>query len=191
MKKNSGFTLIELLIVMIIMSIVLVSIIRIYELYYNEIKITTTKENLETVRDYLNLQDNGGFFCPSDRALSINHPSFGYQFDDDCDLGQIPNCSSPMTQGVCEVTRLNGEQVIIGGIPFASIRDAIDPRIGNDSALDGWNNQITYAVSANLVKPNANLTQDAENGQIGAIDESGNPTAGMNDDAHYVLFSHG
>lgn len=80
------------------------------------------------------------------------------------------------------------EIVVIGGIPVRSMRNLTGSSFSDQIASDGYNSLLTYAVSRSLA-------HDAQyvyyQGVISAIDENGRPTAGINDDGHYAVISHG
>lgn len=54
--------------------------------------------------------------------------------------------------------------------------------------IDPWGDQYLYAITLSLLNP---LTFAFYNGTIGVQDEFGQPTAGVNNDGHFVLLSHG
>lgn len=98
------------------------------------------------------------------------------------------------------------EPIIVGAFPVATLGlrasslDYAAPRGMGDTAsrttdlgyradsLDPWGDQYTYAVTLSMARPGQFLFYE---GVIGVQDEFGQPTAGINDDGHYVLISHG
>lgn len=55
-------------------------------------------------------------------------------------------------------------------------------------SIDPWGSQYTYAVTLSMAQPGQFRFYD---GVIGVQDEFGQPTAGINNDGHYVIISHG
>jgi hypothetical protein len=80
------------------------------------------------------------------------------------------------------------EIVVIGGVPARSMRDLAGSSFSDDVAEDGYGSLLTYAVSRSLAHDGQYVYY---NGVISAIDEGGRPTAGIENDGHYVIVSHG
>src|SRR5690606_29373205 len=95
-----------------------------------------------------------------------------------------------LTNGVCRVESLRTidfdkdpltppekAYVLIGGVPFVALKGtfaAKDKLISAETVLDGWDNQITYAVTMNMTqttKPVTNTGYDPEQGAITARNE--------------------
>ncbi len=92
--------------------------------------------------------------------------------------------------------------ILIGGIPIKTIRDEVDAQgaevevrvddLAYEKTLDGWGNKLTYAVSASLTGGGVlGKKEELSNGVITALDETGKPTAGINNNGHHVIISHG
>lgn len=208
-KKNNGFTLIELSIVILIIGILILPILELYNSYLLRKEMIVTRENVQMAVDGLSLVLNR-YPCPSDRSLTSGNPNFGIE---QCDLTTIPLCTVPGLQGICRATSafdrdVNGapDEIIIGGVPnfyYQSYSAAMVPDVATktkvdfvdgSTVLDGWNNKLTYAVVANVTRPNraaAVIQRDFKAGVISARDENGNPTAGINDNALFAVISHG
>lgn len=205
-KNDGGFTLIELAMVMIIMGLIAGPLIQYYALYYQNKMRQDTLDNIEADKAEISFFFNNTvrYPCPSDRALPITDPNFGREFHVTCDptaVGLVAPNTCTASGGIClvagnrdlsnppdgDMTDAN-ELIIIGGIPIASLRDTNLNQISNELAVDSWGNKLTYAVSHSLT---TTATYKFNEGQIKAVDEFGADTAGINNDAHYVLISHG
>lgn len=195
-----GFTLLELSIVILIVGILAIPIFRLYESYLLRKEMIVTRDNVEMAVTGLALAINRSP-CPSDRSIPEGAPNYGVE---QCNLGTIPPCTDAGLQGICLATSTfdrdldgNLDQIIIGGVPLFYLEGLglkkVDYMDGS-SILDGWNNKLTYAVSANITPPGRNIEvvkRDFAAGVISAIDENGNPTAGINGNALFVVVSHG
>ncbi len=209
--QEKGFTLIELCIVIIIIGVLVAPLLQLYHSYLLRKEMIVTRENVQAAVDGL------GFIpfryaSPSNRSLVQSTPNFGLE---KCDLAAIPLCSTAGLQGICRAVSAfdkNGDtsydEVIIGGVPMfyyetynlstglptlTSLRkvDYLNPT----NIIDSWNNKLTYAVTANITRPNRSqivTRMDFKAGVISAINEvNGNPTAGISDNALFVVVSHG
>ncbi|MDY0028646.1 MAG: prepilin-type N-terminal cleavage/methylation domain-containing protein [Pseudobdellovibrionaceae bacterium] len=183
-EHEAGFTLIEISMVIIIVAVLLTPLIAMYSNYYIGKKITDTEENLTESSSYVStfFSATGRYPCPADPALPVTDPNYGIE---DCTAsGAIVSAA-----GIRTATNL----VYIGAIPITTIRNTltaggVEGFFPDQSTQDGWNNRLTYAVTSSLTNSSTYKFYD---GQIGAIDEYGNNTAGINDDAHYAVISHG
>lgn len=208
--QEKGFTLIELCIVIIIIGVLVAPLLQLYHSYLLRKEMIITRENVQTAVNGLSLVLNR-YPCPSDRSLAPGAANFGIE---QCDLATIPLCSTPGLQGICRTTSAfdrdasgANDEVIIGGVPlfyyqvYDSVTGAPDvstienvPYMQGSTVHDGWNNRLTYAVTANVTRPNrlpAVIQRDFKAGVISALDENGNPTAGISNNALFVVVSHG
>ncbi len=87
------------------------------------------------------------------------------------------------------------EAIIIGSFPFKTVREVVNQddmedtaNLSDDDAVDGWGNQFSYVVTRSLTNEGQFRYYD---GVIRAIDEHGQMTAGIKDDAQYAFVSHG
>lgn len=208
-KKNSGFTLIELSIVILIVGILILPILEVYKSYLLRKEMIVTRENVQMAVDGISLVLNR-YPCPSDRSLTSSDPNFGIE---QCDLTTIPSCTATGLQGICRATSAFdrdgdtiNDEIIIGGVPtyyYQIYSTSLVPNVATitkvnyldgSTVLDGWNNKLTYAVVANVTRPNRTasvIQRDFKAGVISALDENGNPTAGINDNALFAVISHG
>lgn len=198
--SSSGFTLIEMTIVILIVGLLMVPLTQMYSLYINEKRVMTTESSMENSIRSLALFSPKRFPCPSDRSLPPNHVNYGYE-----QCTGIPTCTAAY-QGICRVAGTRDtdidadalpDPVLIGGVPFRTRVGAVTvplPLLNSSDTLDGWNRKLTYAVSERLTDAaKTGSLQDFKYGVIGAIDEHGNPTAGIAavGDAQLVVLSHG
>lgn len=207
-RSLHGFTLVELSIVILIAGILMLPLIQMYDSYVVRKKLIVTKENVQDAVNGLSLVLNR-FPCPSDRSIPPGAPNHGIE---QCDLASIPLCTTAGLQGICRATStfdrdgdLVNDDIIIGGVPLnyygsyvAGVPQPLSiTRVAfmdGTKILDGWGNQLTYAVVASITQPNRDapvIQRDYKAGVISARDENNNPTAGINDNALFVVFSHG
>lgn len=203
--NSNGFTLVELAIVIIITGLLMIPAFQMYDTYLYEKRVRETRDHLARIQTELAVFQikKGRYPCPSDRSLSILSVDFGVEKCTDLTALAIGTCGGENDPtGMCHVIGsrdavppTGNDPVLMGGIPFVTLKDmAGQPRhFASLTALDGWKNQITYAVTQSLsadaaVDPNAfsNL-----NGVIRIIDENSVDTGGTQQNAHYVLVSHG
>ncbi len=199
-SASSGFTLIELTIVILIVGVLMVPLTQMYSLYLKEKRIITTNESIQNSIRSLALFSPKRFPCPSDRSLPPTDVNYGYE-----QCTGIPACSAAY-QGICRVdgtrdTAIDADAlpdpVLIGGVPFRTRVGAVTvplPLLNSSDTLDGWNRKLTYAVSERLTDvAKTGSLEDFKYGVIAAIDEHGNPTAGISavGDAQLVVLSHG
>lgn len=194
-----GFTLIEVAIVIIIMGVVTLPLLRLYEQYILKQRILVTKENIQTSSTQISFffTNTLRYACPSDRALPPSDPNYAREFDSSCNPAVVGLSVGGCTAGggLCMVAGTRdadgdgaNDPVLIGGIPIRSLKDINQSVVSDSVALDGWGTRLTYAVTLSLTN---NGTYKLYNGAIGAIDEFGQNTAGIKDDGHYVILSHG
>ncbi len=158
---------------------------------------------------------------PSDRSVPVGSPRYGLEITPAqlatltakyVSLGKIKaacyfsGANPPATEttitggtngvgGVCMIPSLRdadgdgfGDPILVGGIPIQSIKSSVQSGVSTNVVYDGWGSDLDYAVSANLANA---ATYKSTWGVITAHDEFGNNTAGITDDAHYAIISHG
>ncbi len=200
-KAHKGFTLLELMIVMIISGVILVMILTAYQQYLIQKKIDETKSALQASATQITyfFASQLRYPCPSDRSLPPDDPNFGREFDANCAARAAAigagNCSTGNGFCVFAGTRDTdadpdnvADLIVIGGVPINSFRDTNQNNVDSTIIEDGWSGLLSYAVSVSLTN---NSTYNFDRGVIRAVDEFGQPTAGITNDAHYVLISHG
>lgn len=203
-----GFTLLELAMVILISGIIMTPLIKLYTTYLIHKKITVTKEHVGEASSAMARFSQETFPCPSNRSLPTADPNHGL---DVCviagfTLAGVPDCVAGLEQGICKtpgardtvddadtVAGNNNEFILIGGVPTKTIvSGAVIPIPGTteDNVLDAWGMKLTYAVSYTSVTAGDADTR-YKNGVIAVHDEFGNNTAGTNNDAHFIVLSHG
>ena len=197
-----GFTLLELSIVILVVGVLLTPLLRLYQTYQIEELTRKTKEHITVATNGIGIFSPIRLPCPADRSLSPNNPAYGFEV---CNLALIPNCTPFSNQGICQTNGSrdadgNGviDKVVIGGVPLRWVSPTGDvlnlPLIKGDDLFDAWDRKLTYAVSAVLMDPaRTDAKNDFKFGSISALDENGNPTAGIipPGDAQFVVLSHG
>lgn len=187
-KDSRGFTLVEIAIVTLISGLIIVSIAAAFNLYLTRTRLNDTKERLRTSGSLITSFQGttGGYPCPADPTLSVDNPNFGLA---DCTVASFTT-----TRDVDGVA--GNDRILFGALPIQTLRSVSTQPLSNELSWDGWNSKFTYAVSESLTTNNPNLAPFPnryrfDRGIIVGVDEFGNPTAGLNGDAHYTLFSHG
>jgi type II secretory pathway pseudopilin PulG len=205
----TGFTLVELCIVIIISGLIFSAIFDLYTRYLRQTATANTVANIQTSSNQIGFffSNNLRYPYPSDRTVPINSPLYGLEIDPavvgltvgNCYASGPPAVISPAgtngVGGVCMIPSLRDadgdgqpDPVLIGGVPIRTILNNVQTGVSTNVVFDGWGSKLDYAVSANL----ANVaTYNSTWGVITAHDEFGNNTAGINDDAHYAIISHG
>ena len=191
-NSESGMTLIEVAMGMIILGLLAAALLPFYRLYKFDKIHMTTLNNIGDVSRALTQYAlvNDGYPLPADRDLTYGDANYGYSA-----VGPFSTC----TLDDDEACRLTGtsdkagpagnDPVLKGDIPFATLG------LPYTSAIDGFGNRLTYAVSEYLTIGSP-VTFDDENGVIRIQDETGNFTSDtlrreVSDDAHFVIISHG
>ena len=199
-RANSGFTLLEIVIVLFISSLIYITLFKAYDYYRQVERIETTKSNLANSNAQISYFFSNAlrYPCPADRSLALGDPNYGREFNTTCDptlIGLTTLGSCTAGNGICLIEGARdingdtiGEPVLIGAVPIVTILETNDSFLPVETAIDGWGSKLTYAVTASLTN---NSTYAFFAGVIEAQDEFGRPTAGINQDAHYAIVSHG
>ncbi|MDB5491966.1 MAG: prepilin-type N-terminal cleavage/methylation domain protein [Micavibrio sp.] len=173
--------------------------------------------SFESQYDMLTGKSTYHYPCPSDRALSPTDPNYRRQFNNGlCSLAQLAAMPAPLVYvqsmtpqppvctpnfGFCIVQGNDDKDgdpgldpILIGGIPIRDLLKAYVDAKGDpfpeSYVLDGWGSNFDFAVSYNLVTYSDTYSKN-DKGVISVTDENNQNTAGINDDAHYVIVSHG
>lgn len=203
LTRQNGFTLLEMAVVIFVSGLLTVAAAKLYSLYLSERSYTITKDNMRAAGIQMSyfFEKNYGYPCPADRALAPTDPGYGLQFDSDCNPGDVGLTAVGMCTaggGLCMAAGMrdmNGdgdmtdpdEVVLIGALPVRSF-SAVTPVIFSENIVkDGWDNKFTYAVTAALT----NGSYEYYKGTVHVQDEFGNETAGIQNNGHYVIVSHG
>lgn len=208
-----GFTLFELAIVILIIGILFIPLTQLYQQYETERRHKITRDRMEKLSGQISLffNNNLRFPCPADRSLAPGNLNYGLEIDGN-PLPTVVDCTPPVAgvningcslglpgrdQGYCFAPGArdidgdgnnNNEAIVVGAIPIESLRQDTGSSIGRVDELDGWGNRFTYAVT---VRQTSAGTFRPYIGSIAVIDEFGQPTAGINNDGHFVIISHG
>lgn len=188
---------------MIVSGLVFAALFKAYTIYLKKEEIRNVKENIKTSAGQVSLfySRKKRYPCPADRSLGPNDANYGKEFDSGCDPSAIGltlgNCTA--NDGICMVEGAEdrdndgtGDPVFIGALPVHDLREANGSLYGDKQSQDSWNGKLLYAVSANLTQhPLVNPLNKFYNGVIDAKDEHGFNTAGITNDGHYVILSHG
>lgn len=222
-RNTGGFTLIEVAIVIMLAGFMLIPLTTVYKNYKLQKERAITDESVSYTSSIIAQYPsaNGRYPCPSDRSLVPGDALYGqeqYAGIPDCEITITVDPDTGLTintvvpHGICRAVGprdtddagTENDPVIIGGIPIATLLGSGN-KVGSTYVLDGWGNQLTYAVSDRLCDPSKTSTKgDYRRGVIAAVDEFDQPTAGIGmadmdippdgtEDAngHFVVLSHG
>lgn len=80
--------------------------------------------------------------------------------------------------------------IVIGAVPIATLRaiNGVSSKNSTSIMYDGWGDELDYVVTYNLTNAN---TWEFDHGAITVHDENGQDTAGITNDGHFGLVSHG
>lgn len=189
-NKQSGFTTLELTFVILIMGMVTSSFLYALQEYSRKQDREHTKEAIDTVQAALNefKSIHGRYPCPARRNIALNNPLSGRE-----------NCIAATGVPGRDANRDGTwDQVLIGAIPFRTLIDPdnnpltqdgiVDVPLTIDTVVDGWDRQLTYAVTRSMTNPN---TYSEFNGAIDVVDENRRTVLQAPGTAHLVLISHG
>lgn len=168
--KQGGFTLLELAIVLIIFGFAIAGLLSIYSLHTKQIRIEKVERTIKYARNALeNFRiSNSQYPCPARANLGPADPGYG-----------VADCS---------ITAVSG--VIHGVIPndingFSGTKDFLQTGF-----IDPWGTRLNYAVTEALSKASTDPF-NPKGGIISVVDEHDNPTGGVSDNAHFVVWSMG
>jgi hypothetical protein len=205
LNRENGFSFIELSIVMIVSGIVFITLFNAYDLYRKKEELRLVHENIKAAAAQVSLFPEAGgdrYPCPADRSLAPDDANYGREFNPTCDPAAIGltvgNCTPGgglcLVAGARDSADADGapDPVIIGALPVHDLRDINGLSFSDKQSLDPWGSKLLYAVSLNLTQdPFVNTDNKFYNGVIDAKDEHGFTTAGIVNDAHYAILSHG
>jgi prepilin-type N-terminal cleavage/methylation domain-containing protein len=178
-KASSGFTLVELAIVLLVTGILMVAYLDASRLWletrYHDVTMARMRLIQEAMTHYI--ASNGAYPCPT--------APFSYNPDDiqsdDCTTLNLTQIKQAEKHGIVFIN-YNNRQIIEGAVPFRLLN------IPRESALDGWDNQFTYAITTELTD---HSTFNANRGAIGIIDENDKSMLNPPASALWALVSHG
>jgi prepilin-type N-terminal cleavage/methylation domain-containing protein len=184
---KDGFTLIELAIVLTITGLLIgasLPLIKIWMAYKRE---GITKEHIQDIREAMAqyYARTGALPCPGPR-VDLDTP---YLFATVCaGIVSTPYKDTAAARGIffagATSRQMNAEStaaIIEGGVPYKQLN------IARETAFDGWQHLMTYAVTLELTNPMAFDSQ----GQIKIIDQNGNSIIDPRTPALWVIVSHG
>ena len=200
-NNRNGFTLVEIAIVIIIVGILMIPLVQLYAQYKSQKEANITLEHMENVQGLITnfYLLNQRYPCPADPSLPRDHPLYGREINATCDpvlLGtSVALGTCAMGGGVCYVrgerdvdSVAGNDPVVIGGLPIITLREFMDSNVAVAWTIDGWGSQLVYGVTQNQAVDGRFVHG---NGVIRGENEFNDPTAGINNDADYVLLSRG
>jgi len=196
--KLSGFTLLEMSVVMVIAGIAMASAGGLYRIYAERLALDKTSDNMTLIHTALQNYyiKNLKYPCPADPSLGLDN-----------DLSGVSQCTPG--GGVVRTTGrdtradtdTNPDNILIGAVPYKSLDLGTYTENGNlhnynsigdagtaSTSLDGWGEQIIYAVSESQT---ATATFDTEGGAISLQTEYGDTLVSPVGSAYFVLASTG
>ena len=203
-----GFTLIEIAFVMLASALLMSTGLTMYRGYMNDKYTNESYQKLRLVDSAISLFINarGRLPCPSDPRIPITDLNAGREIPiASCVFLRDPTTAPGTCQsGVCVVEgrdtdadseALDGDPVLIGGLPFRDLKDAgSSSSASQQDSIDPWGFQFTFAVSGYLTD------QSKYRASFGAIDVRTEPTvavpAGVSvvdpvSSSQYVVIGHG
>ena len=178
-QDSSGFTLVELSVVLVISSLLMVAYLDASRLWVEGHRRDVTMEHISLVHDAMThyYARNGAYPCP---AAPIE-----FQADikvDACAGLDADSIRQAEQHGIAFITSKAGRKIIEGAVPYRQLS------IPRESILDGWGNQFTYAVTAELTSDD---TFNANDGGIDIVDERGASLIDPPASALWAIASHG
>lgn len=165
---QAGFTLLDLAVSMIVIGLISAGFMATYKLYAESKAFGNTSSSLIGIKIAMDNYyfENNSYPCPADITLSADDADYGLAVSP-C-IGAVP--------------------FVTGGLPFK------DLKLPMDFAIDGWNNKLSYTVTAAQTDPTS-FTTDGGILQVTGVDETGSAVTYAPDisgfEAHYVIVSHG
>lgn len=185
-KKEGGFTLIELSIVILISGILISAFLSMALLY----RVQLEEERLDEVvaigkEAIISYEDYGRYPCPANPSLPIDDANYG-----------LEDCSLPIVDGVISgiVPSRTIEKIenkitkVIEDVPVNLLSIVESKSAIHFNFTDPWGRPLLYAVTASMT---AAGTFDYNAGVISITDEHGRNTGGINNNAHFVVYSLG
>ncbi|PZQ46946.1 MAG: hypothetical protein DI551_04125 [Micavibrio aeruginosavorus] len=187
--SQSGFSLIELAIVMIIISLLAAPLLARYGDYIEQQKLNNTSLAMMDVESALTefMIDNGRYPCPSDRGIAFGQENHGKEACTDLEGLGSSGCTAK--DGAC-VAQGDPGKVYVGGVPYATLG------IPYTKGVDGYKENMTYAISANFATALAEGETDDRKGSISMEIKKTDPVTGVMSDTvekgkRYAIISFG
>jgi len=160
-SAQAGLSLLETAVGLIVVGFMVVPVMRTYKVSMTKEAFQGTYGTLSMAIDGINqyyASDNGAYPCPAD--LSLQEGDAGYGVASNCVLANIELCGGPTWfttgGGICKTEDTN-DAIIIGGLPFASLK------MSDEDSFDSWKNKYIYAVT---FRQTDNTTYKTDNGNI-------------------------
>ena len=176
LRVEDGISLIEMAIGLVVVGLVVTPVLQAYNVKIVQENHSGTEGVLSGVENAINqyyMSGNAHYPCPTNLFLGENDGDFGVSGD--CTLANINLCTDVAweAEGVCK-TDDTTDAVIIGGVPFASLK------MQQEAAIDSWGNKIIYAVTFEQTDV---ATFENNDGQIrvNAVDNPADVNAGLAD----------
>jgi prepilin-type N-terminal cleavage/methylation domain-containing protein len=178
-RTDSGFTLVELAIVLLVTGILMAAYLDASRLWLETRRHDVTMARMRLIQDAMThyFSRNTAYPCP---AAPVSNPSDDLPYED-CTTLSPAQIQQAKKQGIAFIN-YNNRQIIEGAVPFRLLN------IPRESALDGWDHQFTYAITARLTR---HATFNANLGGIGIIDENNESLTTPPASALWALVSHG
>jgi prepilin-type N-terminal cleavage/methylation domain-containing protein len=176
----SGFTLIELAVVLMVSGILMAAYMDASRLALENKRRNVTMERIDLIQDAMAhyFARYGAYPCPGppvsagpDDLKAGNCASL-----DDADIAEAEE------HGIAFINSRAGRKIIEGAVPYRLLD------IPRENTLDGWNNQLTYAITAGLTSHD---TFNANDGGISIVDEYDTSLINPPASALWALVSHG
>ncbi len=169
---QAGLSLLETAIGLIIVGLIVLPLMHMHKINMAKKAFLGTSGNISKIIDGINqyyVSGNGAYPCPAD--LSLKEGDTGYGFAKTCDLTSIELCSNATWfstgGGICK-TSDTADAVIIGGVPFASLR------MPQEDSYDFWKNKYIYAVTFRQTDVTSYSTNNGSV-RVRYMDSSGTP----------------
>lgn len=191
LKSKRGFSLVELAMVMVVSGIIMSAVADVYRVYAERKSVELTSNHLATIQESIQAfyNKNGRYPCPARANLN---------YDNSIAAGD-ENCSAGVVSGITRVVGRGGNTVLIGAIPYSTLRKEDTGAtatmslytLPQNTALDGWGQKMTYAVTELQTKK---TTFKQESGAVYIRTEGGAPADSLvepDGSVHFMLVSHG
>lgn len=203
---KSGFSLIELSIVIVASGLLMAAGFSAYHQYMKDRYARESYDKLKSVESSLALYASFSkrLPCPSNPTIPLSDQGSGLEIPA-ASCAELRDPATPAgtcRDGVCKTVTVgrdadgdgSDDAVLIGGLPYAAIRQGSDPvsttyrSMTLNYAIDPWDYQLTYAVSALLTNQPTYLSS---HGAINIQTEDGISLVDPPNSALYALIAHG
>lgn len=186
--------MIELSIVLVIIGLLFVPMVKAYDQYQAQRRLSDTRGTIVAVNEAIAnyYAENGRYPCPADRSLGYGETGHGVER---CTAGGttgpfinlgVGSCDGARDRGFCKAAGQGGEPVYIGAVPYATLDIPGASSLTGSQTIDGWKNKLVYVVTGRLTRV-ADF-QDT-GGAIILVDEHDQPIRDPNTNA--IVYPHG